>query len=325
MNVYVLLILLFVMAPMSMAGSGDQLSLIGKTMSSGFEIGYFDNEGNTPATGSELSSINYTIDPTNQNISILNMHMTIPAGDSNYIWWYIYPRNKTIDISDQTVLRFEINVDPGIPLDHLQIGVRSPNVNSDLNKAKVFLSELGYSKPDKDFVNIEVPVSLLLEREPSLDLKKMSEVFIVAIVAPEHDLIDKTVSIRKIRWDWDFAAGSEGKLKADISSSFSFDFGSYTLKDEAKQLLNRIKKALVNRKVKKLLISGHTDNVGSDKLNQALSEKRAKAIADFLIRIKAIDASGITTKGYGSSKPAASNDTEQGRSANRRVELTILE
>ena len=71
-----------------------------------------------------------------------------------------------------------------------------------------------------------------------------------------------------------------------------------------------------------VLVEGHTDNTGSDAINLPLSERRAQAVADYT-RAKGVDASRITTKGYGSSQPLADNSTEAGRQANRRVEIAI--
>jgi outer membrane protein OmpA-like peptidoglycan-associated protein len=67
-------------------------------------------------------------------------------------------------------------------------------------------------------------------------------------------------------------------------------------------------------------VSGHTDNRGSDKYNMALSLRRAEAVRDYLIT-KGISADRLTAKGYGESDPIASNDTDEGRFKNRRVEL----
>jgi outer membrane protein OmpA-like peptidoglycan-associated protein len=77
----------------------------------------------------------------------------------------------------------------------------------------------------------------------------------------------------------------------------------------------------------KIAIEGHTDNIGSDKYNQALSERRAAAVKDYLLKHGMIDTSKdvITTKGYGESKPIADNSTEKGRFENRRVEILVLE
>jgi outer membrane protein OmpA-like peptidoglycan-associated protein len=70
-------------------------------------------------------------------------------------------------------------------------------------------------------------------------------------------------------------------------------------------------------------ISGHTDNTGTDVINNALSQARADAVKTYLLSA-GIPAARIQSKGYGSKKPKVSNDTEEGRAQNRRVEFSIL-
>ncbi|MCL2328350.1 MAG: OmpA family protein [Bacteroidetes bacterium] len=70
-------------------------------------------------------------------------------------------------------------------------------------------------------------------------------------------------------------------------------------------------------------ISGHTDNTGTDAINNPLSKKRAEAVKTYLIN-KGVAASRITTQGFGSKKPIASNDTPEGRKQNRRVEIKVI-
>lgn len=70
-------------------------------------------------------------------------------------------------------------------------------------------------------------------------------------------------------------------------------------------------------------ISGHTDNVGKESDNQLLSENRAKAVADYLIK-KSIQPARVSYKGYGSTKPVSDNNSQEGRAKNRRVEIKII-
>lgn len=74
----------------------------------------------------------------------------------------------------------------------------------------------------------------------------------------------------------------------------------------------------------KIEVSGHTDNIGTEASNQLLSQNRAKAVADYLIQ-RGISSTRISYKGYGSTKPITTNDTEDGRAKNRRVELKVLQ
>ena len=71
-------------------------------------------------------------------------------------------------------------------------------------------------------------------------------------------------------------------------------------------------------------IQGHTDAIGSDAANQRLSEKRAYAVVNFLVQYGGIDAKRLQAKGYGESQPVASNETDEGRQLNRRVDFVIL-
>ncbi|QQS40344.1 MAG: OmpA family protein [Acidobacteriota bacterium] len=71
-------------------------------------------------------------------------------------------------------------------------------------------------------------------------------------------------------------------------------------------------------------IGGHTDDRGSDADNQALSDRRANAVKDFLVNVGTVRPTILTTKGYGESKPKATNDTEDGRFDNRRIEYTVV-
>jgi OOP family OmpA-OmpF porin len=71
-------------------------------------------------------------------------------------------------------------------------------------------------------------------------------------------------------------------------------------------------------------IEGHTDSIGTDKYNQALSERRAAAVKAYLVKQGVVDNQKITSVGYGESKPIADNKTDKGRFENRRVEILIL-
>jgi OOP family OmpA-OmpF porin len=83
--------------------------------------------------------------------------------------------------------------------------------------------------------------------------------------------------------------------------------------DEAVRLMN-------DKSDLRVSVEGHTDSIGSDAYNQRLSERRAKAVRDYMIS-QGIDASRITTRGFGESKPVADNKTAAGRAENRRVEI----
>ena len=109
-----------------------------------------------------------------------------------------------------------------------------------------------------------------------------------------------------------------------ILKNIFFDFDKATLRKESIAELERLHKILTDNPKIKVKIGGHTDNVGSDAYNQQLSEKRAKAVVDWLIQ-HGIDASRLQYQGYGESVPIATNETEEGRQLNRRTEFEIID
>jgi len=109
---------------------------------------------------------------------------------------------------------------------------------------------------------------------------------------------------------------------ATINNLF-FDLGKATLKPESAPELKRILQVMSENKALVIEISGHTDNTGSDEINNKLSLERANAVKDYLLK-SGIDTARIRTKGYGKTKPKADNSTEEGRQINRRVEIEIL-
>lgn len=103
-----------------------------------------------------------------------------------------------------------------------------------------------------------------------------------------------------------------------------FDVGSATIRPESTPTLKEIGQMLEQHSELKLSIEGHTDNTGNAATNQTLSEQRAAAVKQYLVTTYHVDAARLATKGFGASKPVASNDTPEGRQQNRRVELVKM-
>jgi OOP family OmpA-OmpF porin len=103
-----------------------------------------------------------------------------------------------------------------------------------------------------------------------------------------------------------------------------FEFAKADLKSESFPDLNRLVDLLTRKANLRIEIGGHTDNVGSDDANNKLSAARAVAVVKYLVS-KGIATTRIKANGYGKTKPVATNDTDEGRAQNRRVEFTILE
>lgn len=109
----------------------------------------------------------------------------------------------------------------------------------------------------------------------------------------------------------------------DYARTILFDTGKASLKPETTRVFVDIIRILNEYPNARFTVEGHTDSVGSAKLNQELSDKRANSVRDFLIE-EGIDASRLQAIGYGEDRPIASNNTRAGRTQNRRVEINLI-
>ena len=115
------------------------------------------------------------------------------------------------------------------------------------------------------------------------------------------------------------------EITSEVSSksySIEFETGSANIKSSSYKLLDEIFESAVVAEGLKLGIYGHTDNSGDDAVNIPLSERRANAVRDYLMK-KGLGQSRIETKGYGSTKPIADNSSAEGKAKNRRVEIVL--
>lgn len=112
-------------------------------------------------------------------------------------------------------------------------------------------------------------------------------------------------------------------IAVTFASGLLFDFDSDVLRPEAQANLRELATSLEKYGDSDLLVLGHTDAVGSTTYNQGLSERRAEAVAGYL-GVRGVSRVRMGTRGLGETDPIAVNDTEAGRQANRRVEVTIF-
>lgn len=117
---------------------------------------------------------------------------------------------------------------------------------------------------------------------------------------------------------------SDNQLKLEIPSDISFDSGSYQIKSNLRPILDRFAVTLNQNPVTTVRIIGHTDNRGSDAINNPLSVNRADATRDYLVT-RGVQLNRIAIDGRGSREPIASNNTAEGRAMNRRVEIFVAE
>jgi OOP family OmpA-OmpF porin len=108
------------------------------------------------------------------------------------------------------------------------------------------------------------------------------------------------------------------------TSKITFEFNKADLRLESHEILDEIGGVLQEWPELEIEIGGHTDSQGSENYNQELSEKRAQSVLDYLTaNFPKINAGNLSTKGYGEGTPIVSNDTEEGRAQNRRVEFVV--
>ncbi len=105
-------------------------------------------------------------------------------------------------------------------------------------------------------------------------------------------------------------------------SDVLFDTGKYSLKAGAREKLAKVAGILLAYPSLIVEVGGYTDNVGSDGMNQTLSENRAGSVRDYLVQ-NGVLTNSVTAKGFGNTMPVASNDSSSGRQQNRRVELLV--
>ena len=122
-----------------------------------------------------------------------------------------------------------------------------------------------------------------------------------------------------------FSSGGHTLLSIfkSILKNVFFDTDKFDLKQKSKIELDKLVNFMTKNNTINIELGGHTDNVGSAKSNQILSENRAKSVFAYLVE-KGISADRLTVKGYGDTMPIADNTTEKGRAENRRSEFKIV-
>ena len=226
---------------------------------------------------------------------------TIPAGE---VWISFGNENKRIEFGgDGTTTVY--NQDTKITAN----GQVADNERGKLRKGRVLA--------DGKYVKVYVDDTRVLN-VPNADLGRADKILFYT---------DADVKTPSLFGNFRVAAG--GKKLYDAlaakgrvaTQGIYFDTGSDRIRPESTPTLKEIGGMLKDHPELKLTIEGHTDNVGSAESNQALSEKRAAAVRQFLIDSYQVDAARLQAKGLGQTKPAGSNDTPEGRQNNRRVEL----
>jgi len=112
-------------------------------------------------------------------------------------------------------------------------------------------------------------------------------------------------------------------ITLNMPSGITFDFAKSDLKPEFRPVLDNLATTLNEYNQTRIEVIGHTDSIGSDSVNMTLSQSRANSVAGYL-GSRGVASSRMIVTGAGKTRPVASNDTEQGRAENRRVEITLV-
>jgi len=117
---------------------------------------------------------------------------------------------------------------------------------------------------------------------------------------------------------------ADNRLKLDIPSDISFDVGRADIKSNFRTVLDTFATSLVNNPASNVTVIGHTDNTGSDAVNNPLSVNRAASVRDYVVA-RGVQSSRIAIEGRGAREPLVANDTAANRAKNRRVEIFVAE
>jgi len=202
-----------------------------------------------------------------------------------------------------------------IQMMNLKNGETVSRTNSDEVNGE-FLSTL---KADEEYaVNVSKKGYLFHSEHFTFKTNPNGEPYVIEILL--KPIIKKqVVNISQPKAEPIIATGSKVVL-----NNIFFETGKHTLLPASEIELNRLVDLLNDNANLNIRINGHTDNVGTESANQILSEKRAKAVVDYLV-LKGINVNRLKYIGYGETLPLTTNDNEKGKAANRRTEFEIIE
>jgi OmpA-OmpF porin, OOP family len=175
----------------------------------------------------------------------------------------------------------------------------------------------GSSSPGKSFNIVLTRTDTLVVKTEAKGYYKTEEILLVAC--------DTCGSYEHLAvMEWQDSVFTDLKVNQAIRlDNVYFDQSSYVLRPESNEQLDKLLKTLTSNSGLQVEIAGHTDNVGDRRLNQSLSENRARVITNYLAN-RGIATSRLQPRGYGDTKPSAPNDSENNKKKNRRVEFVVL-
>ncbi|MDZ7263336.1 MAG: OmpA family protein, partial [candidate division KSB1 bacterium] len=161
----------------------------------------------------------------------------------------------------------------------------------------------------------------IMNLKAELDKTKEQEAGLKARLAVEQQKRERFQKIESLFDSEEAAVFREGDQIRIRLLQLNFPKGKAVIEPEYFQLLTKLQRVIRLLDEFHVVIEGHTDNIGDDRVNQSLSLQRAKAVKSYLMANMALTDEQISAIGYGESKPIASNDTEAGRAQNRRIDV----
>ena len=189
-----------------------------------------------------------------------------------------------------------------------------------ITEAKVELKNIKTDELTEGFVdnksgNYAVAVPVNKGDEFIMTAKKKGFFFNSVYIDPKDEKYDPPTTI-------DFKVQKISKNKRFVLKNVNFATGSHYLNDLSKAALDNLIDFLKENRDVKIALLGYTDNMGGSEYNMNLSHRRTKSVKRYLVS-KGIDSNRITVRGYGETRPIATNNTASGRALNRRVEFII--
>lgn len=176
------------------------------------------------------------------------------------------------------------------------------------------------SAQDQTIASLEATISNL---KSALDKSKELEAGLKAKLTLEQQKRDKFNKIESIFTNTEAKVLREGDQIRIRLIGLNFPSGKAVINPEFFQLLTKLQRVIRLFDNHHIAIEGHTDNIGDDRMNQSLSLQRAKSVKSYLMANMAISDNQIAAVGYGELKPIASNDREDGRAQNRRIDVVL--
>lgn len=278
----------------------------------GFDIYYLEKQSG----GSWSDPVNLG-SPINDHQDQFSLFITADGSKGYYVYEELgnggYSASKIfeIEIPAENRLRFRSNYVKGVVTDRLT----GENLSAEIELVNINTNETE-SAVKSDSVTGEYLMVLTQGSEYALYVSKKGYLF-RSLNFNYSDVKDFEPIVLDIALD----KAKEGSVA--VLKNLFFDTDKYDLKEKSRAELQKIIRFLNDNPSIRVEISGHTDNVGSPEYNRQLSEKRAKAVYEYLTE-NGIKSSRLLPKGYGPDQPVGSNTTEEGRQLNRRIEFKVI-